>query len=441
MGTTLVLPVPETLLAVYVVPSPTADVDPEAVLRDGLGILADDRLRDLVGQLLGTPLLQIVAVDAADAPPPPYELLAAFGATPEALDQLRGAAVHLLVQAHFRPGWPPMHEWAARAAAAVLASALGQPIVDILVPRVLPADAALRSLPDEHGQFRLADWVLVPCSAGRRGLLFTTKGLGRFGLPELQAEDVPPQLERPWAMAFTGLAQALVHGWFAVAGAPASGGSAAGDGVDGVDPSEGAPGPAPFVELDDVVPVSSDDIAIAYGRPPPEPRVEVAVRLLFDPTPDPGSDDFLTVAPPLDVGSSAGEFFAAVCAALFGASADEVRQPRDHSAMEAAMAAARAELPEVRARFLRGELLHARQLIVKYRLDVDGGNEYVWAFVTAWEDPARIVGTSANDAHHDPTVRVGRTVYVDAEAVVDWAVWVDGEGIVEGGATNAHLED
>jgi hypothetical protein len=44
-----------------------------------------------------------------------------------------------------------------------------------------------------------------------------------------------------------------------------------------------------------------------------------------------------------------------------------------------------------------------------------------------------------NDAHLDRRIRVGRPVRVDVATVVDWALWIDGEGIIEGGWTNTLL--
>jgi hypothetical protein len=59
--------------------------------------------------------------------------------------------------------------------------------------------------------------------------------------------------------------------------------------------------------------------------------------------------------------------------------------------------------------------------------------------VTSWPAADLIVGTCMNDAHLDRRIRVGRPVRVDVATVVDWALWVDGEGIVEGGWTNKIL--
>ncbi|GAB3811782.1 hypothetical protein GCM10027605_52420 [Micromonospora zhanjiangensis] len=93
-----------------------------------------------------------------------------------------------MVDASYRPGWPPAHEWAARAVAAALAESLDADLIDVFALQILSPAVALRSLPDADGRVRLVDWLLVPYSSDADGLWFTTKGLRRFGLLELQAE-------------------------------------------------------------------------------------------------------------------------------------------------------------------------------------------------------------------------------------------------------------
>ena len=247
-----------------------------------------------------------------------------------------------MVTATSRPGWPPGHEWAARTAAAALAAEAGRPIVDVFSPQVLDVGRAIRTLPDEQGRIRLADWVQVPQSPGPLGFWLTTKGLGRFGLPELQTENVPPQLIRP------------------------------------------------------------DQAA--------------TVRLIADPAPEPHADSFCTILPPDDYQASAGEFLAGLCATLSGGQAEsEIRRVGANDAMATAMATARDGLP------------------------AEHGTEYVWTFVSSWADPGILLGSYANDAESDPAVRVGRPATVPAVEVVDWGIWVDGQGLVEGGWTQQAL--
>ena len=124
------------------------------------------------------------------------------------------AATHLVVvQAEYRPGWPPAHEWAARAVAAAVAESVGGDVVDVFGLQFLDPATALRSLPDAQGRIRLVDWVLVPYSSDTEGLWFTTKGLRRFGLLELQTQGVPDHLTRAWGAVMTGAARRLLRDW------------------------------------------------------------------------------------------------------------------------------------------------------------------------------------------------------------------------------------
>ena len=420
MADPIVLPVPDTISATYVVPLPWPLADPPIELARGyVRDHLEEPLRSLVLALAEGPLVSIDVLRASDAPPMPVELLRVFGAS-DADVRATAEAPHLVaVHATYRPGWPPAHEWAARALAAGVAGAVGSPVMDTFVPQLLSVEQLERSLPDDEAQLRVARWVLVPQSAGGNGLWVTTKGMGRFGLPELQAENVPPQLSHPMTQLFSGLASALLRWWVAA-----------------LDCAE----PPAFVELPEPFEVTTADVAAAYGEPPPAEAGTVALRLAADPSQPPG-DSFLSVVPPDDYPRSAGEFFAEVGAALFGHGVDEVRGPRDPQAMEQAIATARAGLDSIRTRFVERGLALDQRLLVKFRIDAPDGSEYPWLFVTSWRSPDRIHGTSANDALHDPSIRVGRPLVISTDEVVDWAVWVDGQGMVEGGWTNAALED
>jgi hypothetical protein len=112
--------------------------------------------------------------------------------------------------------------------------------------------------------------------------------------------------------------------------------------------------------------------------------------------------------------------------------------PTNHDGMRAAIARARAGLPAIRERFVLGALPLKARLMVKHRLDAADGSstEYPWAYVNSWDDLTVVLGNSAADAALDPSIRAGRPIAIHAEKVVDWAIWIDGEGIVEGGLTN-----
>jgi hypothetical protein len=129
------------------------------------------------------------------------------------------------------------------------------------------------------------------------------------------------------------------------------------------------------------------------------------------------------------------------CGAMFGAPAGDIRHAQPSESMDDAIAIARSGLTEIRDRFESGELDLRAKLLVKYAMHADVGTEYLWAYVTSWRDPFRILGTSAVDAVYHPKVRAGRPVVVDTASVVDWAVQHDSRGIIEGGWTQTALDE
>ena len=374
----------------------------------------------LARQMLDSPLMSVDTRPIAEFPELPPDLLTAFGATEEQLARLAAATHLVVVQAEYRPGWPPAHEWAARAVAAAVAESVDSDVVDVFGLQFLDPATALRSLPDEQGRIRLVDWVLVPYSSDTEGLWFTTKGLRRFGLLELQTQGVPDHLTRAWGAVMTGAARRLLRDWT--------------DGLTG----EEVPA---FVQLPVLATVTGHDIAVAYGNPEQHgATAPVLLRLELDPATDPEADSFLSLRPPAGHPGPDGRYFAAACATLFAGIQPDVRYARSGDAMSrggrhrpgrrwttSGPGSSPAQLPA------------EAQLVVKYGLPGDDGPEYVWAGVTSWETPERIVGASASDADTDPSVRIGAPVVVEAADVVDWAV-LDGTGVIEGGWTQAVLD-
>ncbi|MFI7605019.1 DUF2314 domain-containing protein [Micromonospora sp. NPDC049366] len=415
----LPVPVPESLNATYLVPvKGLPRVSTKSAVAGLAGRLAEP-VHGLARQMLDSPLMSVDTRPIGEFPELPPDLLTAFGATEAQLDRLAAATHLVVVQAEYRPGWPPAHEWAARAVAAAVAESVDGDVVDVFGLQFLAPEAALRSLPDEQGRIRLVDWILVPYSSDADGLWFTTKGLRRFGLLELQTQGVPDHLTRAWGAVMTGTARRLLREW-----------------TDGL---AGEEVPA-FVQLPVLATVTGHDIAVAYGNPEQHgATAPVLLRLELDPATDPDADSFLSLRPPPGHPGPDGRYYAAACATLFAGIQPDVRYARPGDAMSKAIATARAGLEGVRARFVDGRLPRESQLVVKYGLPGDDGPEYVWAGVTSWETPERIVGVSASDAVTDPTVRIGAPVVVEAADVVDWAL-LDGTGVVEGGWTQAVLD-
>ncbi|MFY1624251.1 DUF2314 domain-containing protein [Micromonospora sp. WMMD723] len=415
----LPVPVPESLSATYLVPvAGLPPVSPKTAVRGLAGRLADP-VYGLATQMLDSPLMSVDTRSIDEFPQLPPDLLTAFGATEAQLGRLAAASHLVVVQAEYRPGWPPAHEWAARAVAAAVAESVGGDVVDVFGLQFLDPATALKSLPDAQGRIRLVDWVLVPYSSDTEGLWFTTKGLRRFGLLELQTQGVPDHLTRAWGAVLTGAARRLLRDW-----------------TDGL---AGEEVPA-FVQLPVLATVTGHDIAVAYGNPEQHgATAPVLLRLELDPATDPEADSFLSLRPPPGHPGPDGRYFAAACATLFSGIEPDVRYARSGDAMSRAVATARAGLDGIRARFLADGLPPEAQLVVKYGLPGDDGPEYVWAGVSSWDAPERIVGASASDANTDPSVRIGSPVVVAVAEVVDWAV-LDGTGVIEGGWTQAVLD-
>ncbi|MFI5910125.1 DUF2314 domain-containing protein [Dactylosporangium sp. NPDC051541] len=414
----IVLSVPENVMATYVVATTRPPADPVAAARDAAGRVVGP-LREAVLKMLDGPLMSVTVVPAGDAPPLPIDHLRIFGAQAEGLRAILDATHYVVCQAVFGAGWPPAHEWHARAVAAGIAADTGGTLVDLFTPQILDPAAALASLPGPDGRSLFSAWVAVPQSTGDRGLWMTTRGLGRFGLPELQVLDVPPTLARAWTSALTGLARALVVRWAQAV--------------------ERARGEA-FVRIPHDLTVTEADAVFAYGSiPGPDAGQRSALVQLRLDVDDPDLDAVLTVVPPDGFSFSAGEFLARVAAELFGVESTSVRHAPDDERMQAAVATAREALPQARTRFLAGEFGQDQHLIVKHRLTRGEATELIWSTVTLWPDARRLHGVSMSDAEIDPAVRTGRPTVVREPEVVDWGVWVDGEGIVEGGWTNAVL--
>ncbi len=433
----LLLPVPEVVGAIYVVPTDRPPADPRAWLRtqSRWGRPVEAAVARFVdrGTVSVRPIGELtsaryrsqapVARKLASPREPSFsiETLGATGAGEKQLRRLRAASHGIVLASPGRPGWPPMADWATRAAAVALAEHLGTDIIDLPYDRVLTAADAADSLPDdETGQIRLADWLMVPYAVDTGGYWVTTIGLGRFGLPELQALAVPPNSVGQWAEAMPAIAGALLCRW-----------------CDVLARNRGAA----FVTLPATLGVGPEDVATADRRGPLTFPGTGPARVRFGLDADPDAPALLTVQPPLDWPGSAGEHVAEVCASLFGPRTSEVRYVSRGEQMEEAIAIARAGLTGIRNRFEAGELSKDSKLLIKYALPAEEGTEYLWAYVTSWRDPYRILGTSAADAIYHPKIRTGRPVVVDTSAVVDWAVEVDGSGIVEGYWTRTSVEE
>ncbi len=330
MADNLVLPVPEALSAVYLVPSALDGTAARKRTDTALPAQVPDPVGTVARKMLEVGAVDVSVLASSAVPPLPGWLQELLGVAPELTRAVAEADAFVSFSATWPPGWPPVHESVARACAAALAAELAVPLVDAFVPQVLDPEHAIATLPDGDSQLKLTDWVLVFQSAGGDGLWMTTKGMGRFGMPELQLRNVPPQLGSPWTALLSGTAGRLLDLW-----------------LDALRERNGSA----FAQIPAEIDVSEADVAAAYNAAPPGSG-HCTVRLMIDPSPDEHADSFLTVQPPDGYPRSVGEYLADACREVFGDQGQEVRYFAPTETMRLAMQAARQTLSTARARFL-----------------------------------------------------------------------------------------
>ena len=143
----LILPVPELMSAVYLVPLSLSAQAAKDRMTAGLSVRITSPVGVAVRLMLDAGAVTVHPMSSSSLPPVPAPLQEYLGVAPELVRAVAEASEFVVVRASGPPGWPPMHEWAGRACAAVLAGQAGVPLVDTGTPKVLAADAALRTLP------------------------------------------------------------------------------------------------------------------------------------------------------------------------------------------------------------------------------------------------------------------------------------------------------
>lgn len=274
MADTIVLPVPERLLAVYAV---VTSVPPDdSVTRSEQGLAID-------------------VVPVEEAPLPPSPLLRAMGADAPAIAAYDGGSHAILVRSVGDAQFPPRHEFAAYASARAIADMCEGIVVDTLIPRIVTRPRAL----DEG--FRLADWVVLPHSLDQGSLWFTSKGITRFGLPELQSHGVPEPLANAWGAVLTGIGQVLLrdHGQ-ALADDPAT--------------ALRETAAEHTVSLRDIASAYSDEARFGADT---DLDAGQEFRVELDPSTNEAADSFLSVGPPAHFSGTTEQWAASVVRALF----------------------------------------------------------------------------------------------------------------------------
>jgi hypothetical protein len=424
----LVVPVPETVSATYLVPvsAPMSTLEARQQASKAVEARLTGPLRTLTAGWLAKGVVR-VGVEAAGPPPPGLLDKPLFG-TPEQRVFLARARAFVRFSATQRASLIAMQEWKARGPAAALAVGLGAPVLDPQTLQVLTAEDALAALPDTAPTIPASSsddvtiglafkpWMRVHNIDYRGMSAVMTDGMRRFGLPELRMGPASPDLREELTTLLNGVAFRIWSDLLARA--------------------QDTPNAAGLVDLPRFlrVPTEMDihrrDLDRANGVPNRGGTYAI-IGLRFDPAQGEDRGNWLTVCPPASWDMSWEDFIADTCHAMFG-----FEKPRWHyipelGALLDALGKAAQTLPEARSRFLHGDLPPGGQLMVRY--DASDG-ELRWARVESWQDAGHAV---IHDTGREltPGVQPGPPVTIETRQIADWGIWVDGRGVVEGADT------
>src|SRR5262249_4954356 len=287
---------------------------------------------------------------------------------------------------------------------------------DPALRRSVPRSQHTESLP-ELGQVVLpAHLAFNHEQSGKDRPALVSRGMSKFGLPDLELRGVPDDLIKESTAILGGLA-ALLAGW-AMPLRDASEGKPFKAGLDrewqltkaqilaahAVDPSDPTVGPG-----------GSTTIRFESDRPSRSvPLARLRVVPASGPADDPETAVRRMVAEVFNVPTNYSEF------------------PDDLPGLDEARARVAAEIPEVKARFLAG-LPTGSSLFVKYGLPIDGDRkEYIWAGVESWSD-RQIRAKLENDPVRRADLRRGQDVELDEGDIFDWLI-THSDGRKEGAA-------
>ncbi|GAB4464785.1 MAG: hypothetical protein OHK0029_34960 [Armatimonadaceae bacterium] len=385
--------------------------------------------------------------DRGAIPEPPVPLLRAFAPGETEERRFRDATHVVLIEASDLLLSPRVGLWTAIAAARALTEFLpGAVLLDPEFPRLMPLEMAQENLP-ENGYLRLVDHILIPYSQDSETgqMWMTTRGMARFGLPDLELHGVPPNLVSSLMPVLNGLAQRLTESAMRTVYRAVS------SSRKNLDRARVLSVPAEFsFGLSDIRRAYAHSDAEIEQMRQEDNRVteefgmpgESVVRLsLYGGTRR--QPPLLRVVPPRAEGDASptetGVFLHTLLNDLFGSDPQLATVVAGDEEIEAAHQRAIEELPLVRSRyqagFRSGETLH-----IKTGFPIPNETqEYMWIAVTGWRD-GRIRGQLANEPQYRRDLQAGQSIEIGEEDVFDWLI-VHPNGLMEGAFTNHVLND
>jgi len=353
-------------------------------------------------------LVSIELRPAADLPPLPIDLLRHMGLGELEERIVRAATEVVLVTGEDLNVRPRIGMWAVLAAALGVSEFLQGVVFDPDALRIIDPDKAGRWF-SATGEIGVTHHIIVPFSIGDRGLgWMTTRGLQKFGLPDLELRDVPPNLNQ-LSVLMNAVAQFLVEETFRSV----------------------AESKNKVAQLSIAAEIGVDRALVARAgarKPNGDPAAGGAatVALRYDSTERVPGPPMIRIERPPGFTGDTGIWLNQVAGQLLG-SEDRVRMTDTSAeAMTRAHERAVAELPQVKQRFMAG-LKPGEVLFIKHGFPTStGSKEYIWAAVNRWEESALTVQV-ANDPADVPGLRTGMTVMLGEADVFDWMLQLPGD--------------
>jgi hypothetical protein len=414
----LVVPVREDVHATYLVPLP-AHTDTEtathvisaaaaATITGKLASGLPEPFGALVLSWLQQGSVKISVLESLDSPTKTEDF------PPELREFLTTAPGFAVITAAHPASLLAVQDWRARATAAALAASLGAGVFELNALELLDVPAVIASLPRvtlsgemSEVMFDARPWITSQTFEHLGMYWAISDGMSYFGLPDLWIGGTTRDLRDELAQIVRGLACHIL-GCLAEDVREANG--------------EDAVMTLPrSVRIPEVLGIHRMHLDAVRGVPN-RGGAWAEVRLSFDESAS--GHHRLTLGPPPGCDSDADEFIGGLCHAMFG-----FEKP---SLYYLPVVDSRDSIPAARRRFLDGELPEGGQLLIRYRADTDG--ESTWARVSSWPDEDHAV---VRDTGRElrPGLETGPAKDVPTQQIIDWAIWVDGTGVVEGGLT------
>jgi uncharacterized protein YegJ (DUF2314 family) len=413
--TTLRIPVTESpVITLAVFFASTGDVpDSDRLLLETKSWLdehATDPIRGVVTAAIDRGILRFSVRTRDQVPAPPMGLLSAARLGELEERRLLSATHVVIVTARDTVRHPRFGLWSAIAGARAVAIALDGVILDPALPRALAVASYSEGLPT-HGEIHVGKHIMVPMSIGEGGLgWMTTSGMVKFGLPDFEVTDLPPNLDR-WAMLMNGMAQRVVNQLLRA-------------------PQEAS---LDAVELESETPLTTGEVAWSGGGNATEAR-SMLIRLEYGPS-DKARDKtpMIRLLPPHNFRGEKGVWLTHCLSELVGGEDTSKGVPTESQAMQRANERAIAELPDIKRRFIVG-LQPGQNLYVKQGFAMaDGHNEYMWIVIARWVGTT-LTGKLANEPRFRKDLVSGQTVELQESDVFDWMLQLPGDRR-EGGYT------